>query len=199
MQARALALMIFVDLLLTAGVPRSGSEYRRITMNAKIVSTWGAIAVSVVTLLTFTGALIVAYISNKENLLELTVGAAIANATTAVGFWLGSSSGSQKKDDVIGAALAASRATPGAAAPVVTAISPSMGAGGGGTTVTLTGTGFTGATSVQFGTSSATTMTFVSDAQITATSPAGSGTVDVTVTTPAGTSTNSAADQFTYR
>src|SRR5262249_49435679 len=38
----------------------------------------------------------------------------------------------------------------------------------------------------------------VSDAQITAASPPGTGTVDVTVTTPGGTSAVSPADQFTY-
>ena len=41
-------------------------------------------------------------------------------------------------------------------------------------------------------------MTVDSDTQITATSPAGTGTVDVTVTTPAGTSRPASADQFTY-
>src|SRR5271167_262106 len=103
-------------------------------MDSKIVSLWGAIIVSVVALVTFTGALIVAYLMGDKavGLLNLTVGAAIANATTAVGFWLGSSSGSQKKDDVISAAL---RASTGAAAPVVTAISPKNGSAAGGTTV----------------------------------------------------------------
>jgi hypothetical protein len=38
----------------------------------------------------------------------------------------------------------------------------------------------------------------ISDSQILATSPAGSGTVDVTVTTPGGTTTTSSSDQFTY-
>jgi hypothetical protein len=164
-------------------------------MDSKTVSSWGAIIVSVVALVTFTGALIVAFFKSDPGLLNLTVGAAIANATTAVGFWLGSSSGSQKKDDVIGAALRASSG----AAPVVTAISPKSGGVGGGTTVTVTGSGFTGATSVQFGANNASAVTVVSDTQMTATSPAGTGTVDVTVATPAGTSATSLADQFTYQ
>lgn len=170
-------------------------------MDAKIVSLWGAIIVSVVTLLTFSGALVVAFYIKEtdvgKSLLQLTVGAAIANATTAVGFWLGSSSGSQKKDEVIGAAL---RASTGAAAPIVTAISPRSGGVGGGTTVTVTGSGFTGATSVQFGANNASAVTVVSDTQITATSPPGNvGTVDVKVATPAGASAPSLADQFTYQ
>ena len=162
-------------------------------MDAKIVSTWGAIIVSVVALLTFTAALVVAFFNDKS-LLQLTVGAAIANATTAIGFWLGSSSGSQKKDDVIGAAL---RASTGTAAPVVTGISPKS--GGVGTPVTVTGSGFTGATSVQFGTTNANAVRVVSDTQITASSPPGNGTVDVTVANSAGPSATSLADQFTYQ
>src|SRR5271157_1108113 len=86
-----------------------------------------------------------------------------------------------------------------AAAPTVTKINPTSGPLIGGTTVTVTGTGFTGATSVKFGTTAATSYTVVSATSITAVSPAGSaGTVDVTVTTPSGTSVISASDQFTY-
>jgi hypothetical protein len=79
--------------------------------------------------------------------------------------------------------------------PAVTTISPPSGTAE--QTVTITGTGFVAATGVSFGTVSAA-MTIVSDTQITATIPAGTGTVDVTVTTPAGTSATSPADQFSY-
>ena len=69
----------------------------------------------------------------------------------------------------------------------------------GGTTVTITGTVFTGATAVMFGSTAATSYVVNSATSITAVSPAGSaGTVDVTVTTPGGTSAISAADKFTY-
>ena len=84
------------------------------------------------------------------------------------------------------------------AAPTVTGLSPTIGFDGGGTLVTITGTGFTGATAVDFGTTPATNVTVVSATTITADSPAGTGVVDVTVTTPAGTSAISPADQFTY-
>ncbi len=83
------------------------------------------------------------------------------------------------------------------AAPVVTGISPTNGPAAGGTTVTISGSGFTNATAVKFGTATAT-VSAISDGSITATSPAGSGTVHVTVTTAGGTSTTSGADQFTY-
>ena len=82
--------------------------------------------------------------------------------------------------------------------PVVTGISPAAGLATGGTTVTITGTGFTGATAVDFGSTKATSFTVVSDTEITAISPAGTGVVDVTVVTPGGTSATSSADQFTY-
>ena len=71
-----------------------------------------------------------------------------------------------------------------AAAPTVTGISPTSGPAAGGTLVTITGTGFTGATAVDFGTNPATDLTVVNDTTITADSPAGTGTVDVTVDDP---------------
>jgi uncharacterized delta-60 repeat protein len=83
--------------------------------------------------------------------------------------------------------------------PIVASISPTFSTTTGGASVTITGTGFTGATAVNFGTTAATTFTINSDTQITATSPAGSaGTVDITVMGPYGTSVTSSADTFTY-
>ncbi|MGA8726232.1 MAG: RHS repeat-associated core domain-containing protein [Acidimicrobiales bacterium] len=82
--------------------------------------------------------------------------------------------------------------------PVVEQISPSYGPPAGGSRVTITGSGFTGATSVDFGGSSASFIVD-SDTTITATAPAGGGTVDITVTTPGGTSAGGSADQFTYQ
>lgn len=80
--------------------------------------------------------------------------------------------------------------------PTVTGLNPASGPIG--TTVTITGTNFTGVTSVTFGGVSAT-FTVVSSTQITATVPAGTppGVVDVRVTNAAGTSPNTAADNFT--
>ncbi|MHB8452207.1 MAG: beta strand repeat-containing protein, partial [Mycobacteriales bacterium] len=83
--------------------------------------------------------------------------------------------------------------------PKVTSLSPTTGPVAGGTSVTITGQGFTGATGVKFGTFTAS-FTIVGDTTITATSPASSqpGTVDVTVTVGSITSATSSADQFTY-
>jgi uncharacterized protein YhjY with autotransporter beta-barrel domain len=85
------------------------------------------------------------------------------------------------------------------AAPTVTGISPTSGSTSGGTAVIITGTNFSGATSVNFGGTAASGFTVNSATQITATAPANAaGTVDVTVTTAGGTSSTGAADQFTY-
>jgi hypothetical protein len=74
-------------------------------------------------------------------------------------------------------------------APVVSSISPTSGAVAGGNTVTITGTGFTGATRVLFGSSPATAFTVVSATQITAVAPAAPvAPVAVTVVTAGGTS-----------
>ena len=83
--------------------------------------------------------------------------------------------------------------------PSVTGVSPSSGPASGGTLVTITGSGFSSASTVEFGTTAATSVTFVSATQITATAPAETvGAVDVTVTTSGSTSTTSSSDQFTY-
>lgn len=85
-------------------------------------------------------------------------------------------------------------------APTVSSILPASGSTVGGTTVTITGCGFTGATAVKFGAAAATSFSFVSDSQVTAVSPAeAAGTVDVTVTTLVGTSAASAGDKFQFR
>ena len=102
--------------------------------------------------------------------------------------------------------------------PVVTGLSASSGPAG--STITINGQNFSGAAgnlSVFFGTAAATSVSYVSDSQITAVVPSGSGTVNVTVqsgvneTDPNnpndnvnapifgyGTSAVSTADQFTF-
>ncbi len=92
----------------------------------------------------------------------------------------------------------ADRFTYTASAPTVTSISPGSGPSAGGTSVTVTGTGFTGASAVKFGATNAASFTVDSATSITAVSPAGSGTVDIAVTTAAGTSATSAADRFSF-
>jgi hypothetical protein len=84
-------------------------------------------------------------------------------------------------------------------APRVTAVSPTSGPAAGGSTMTIAGTGFTGATGVNFGGTAAGSFTVNSSTSITAVSPpANAGVVDVTVTNIGGTSAPSASDQFTF-
>ncbi len=81
----------------------------------------------------------------------------------------------------------------------ITALSPRGGLPAGATPVTITGSGFTGATAVKFGTLPATSFSVVNDTTVTAVSPAHAlGTVDVSVTTSAGTTPTVTADQYTY-
>ncbi len=78
--------------------------------------------------------------------------------------------------------------------PTITGVNPGHGAPAGGTKVTITGTNFTGATSVEFGSNNATSFAVESDTKITAVTPAFSGgsedAVGVFVTTPGGTNTS---------
>ncbi|WP_054811934.1 IPT/TIG domain-containing protein [Nocardia arizonensis] len=72
--------------------------------------------------------------------------------------------------------------------PTITSLAPTSGPATGGTSVTITGTGFTGFTTVRFG-ATATTFTLDSATQITAIAPGGEvGDVQVTVTTEEGVS-----------
>ena len=84
--------------------------------------------------------------------------------------------------------------------PTISSISPSAGPLNGYTQVTITGTGFTGASAVDFGTTAATSFTVVNPTTITAVSPQATspGTVSVTVTTPAAISATPSTHQFTY-
>ena len=66
--------------------------------------------------------------------------------------------------------------------PTVTGLTPTSGSTTGGTSVAITGTGFSGVTGVKFGTLAGTGVVVNSTTSITVTSPAESAaTVDVTV------------------
>lgn len=74
--------------------------------------------------------------------------------------------------------------------PVVAEVSPAAGSTAGGTSVTITGSNFSGASSVTFGGIGAAAFTVVNTTIITATTPAHpAGAVNVVVTTPSGSST----------
>ena len=82
--------------------------------------------------------------------------------------------------------------------PEVNSISPSSVSAGGGATVTIIGSGFSGATAVYFGPNASSSFSVVSPTLITATAPTNAGTVHVTVVTPTGTSAHTQANQLAY-
>ncbi|MFF1571255.1 IPT/TIG domain-containing protein [Leifsonia sp. NPDC058292] len=80
----------------------------------------------------------------------------------------------------------------------VDTVTPGSGPESGGTTVTIAGQCFTGATGVLFGATPATSFTVVDDATITAVTPAGVGIVDVTVVGAGTCGTGTIGDGFVY-
>ena len=85
--------------------------------------------------------------------------------------------------------------------PAITKMKPKSGSPAGGTTVTITGHGFTSPATVHFGEATATGVKVESPTSIVAVSPAGapSTKVPVTVTTAAGTSAPTKKAQFKYK
>lgn len=88
------------------------------------------------------------------------------------------------------------------AVPTVTNVSPNFAPTSGGIPITITGTNFTGVTSVHFGDKPAISFTVNSPTQIIAICPSATnitrGVVYITVTALGGTSAVSSASQFTY-
>ena len=84
------------------------------------------------------------------------------------------------------------------ALPTIASVSPTSGPQSGGTTITITGTNFLGASSVKVNSVAAASFTVVSATSITAVTPVGSsvGAKSISVTTAGGTATKTLA--FTY-
>lgn len=83
--------------------------------------------------------------------------------------------------------------------PTVSSLSVKKGPATGGTTVTITGSGFTEASAVKFGSSEAASFEVRSASSITAVTPAhATGKVEVTVTNPSGQSAPNAKASFTF-
>jgi hypothetical protein len=68
-------------------------------------AVFGPIVVSIFVLGIFLAAIVIAWLTKNEAL-QILLGMAGANAGTAVGYWLGSSSGSKAKDATIAAQAA---------------------------------------------------------------------------------------------
>ena len=83
------------------------------------------------------------------------------------------------------------------ATATITSFAPTSGPVG--TSVIITGTGFTGATAVAFNGSPAASFSVASDTQITATVPADATSGAIAVTTPGGTGTSAASFSVVFR
>ena len=126
-----------------------------------------------------------------------TSGPTVSHTFPAGGSYLVALTVFAKDGTSIGAAHIVEAGSP--AVPVVSKLSPKKGEAAGGTTVVITGSGFSGATAVHFGTNPAVSFKVESSSVITAVSPAGTaGVVEVTVTGPGGTSAASQGDLFKY-
>lgn len=75
-------------------------------------ATVSKLAVSIAAQVVFFACLGIAYWTKDSNAISLLVGAAVANSTTVVNYWLGSSSGSSAKDATIAAKSATQGNTP---------------------------------------------------------------------------------------
>jgi hypothetical protein len=96
----------------------------------------------------------------------------------------------------LNASIASTTGTGTPAVPVITALNPTTGPTAGGTSVSVTGTGLTGATGVTVGGLAATGLIVASDTALSFTTPASvAGPAAVLVTGPGGVS---AATTFTY-
>jgi trimeric autotransporter adhesin len=103
------------------------------------------------------------------------------------GWWAGSQSGGNGASGKVVITYTSSSAT------TITGFSPGSACSGSGQLVSITGTNFTGATTVTFYNGQSASFTVTSATQITALLPVGATTGAISVTTPSGTGTSSAS------
>src|SRR5665213_1722898 len=150
-----------VDLKTTCGGSGKGGGYHSPTYTALADVTWDWTATVVSTTVPPTGAAVPGFSATDANGNQVYDSGSSAFLLLAPGF------------------------TP---TPRVTGISVTQGPATGGTSVVITGTGFTAATAVSFGGVPAASFTITGDISITAVAPAApAGPVDVTVTSAGGT------------
>jgi hypothetical protein len=147
-------------------------------------------------------ATLVATAEDSSDLRKTIVTALLSILATVAGFYFGARTAQTAAEQATHPPQprqATGQGTVSAVLPEVAAVDPDNGPLVGGTTVTVTGTGLSGATSVTFGSAAADVVKRTSDQEIEVRSPriAEAGPVAVTVTTPGGTSTRTA--QFLYK
>lgn len=102
----------------------------------------------------------------------------------------------QNKTDEFKSALATDSTSAGTD-PVVGSLNPTSGAEAGGDSVVINGSNLTGALAVNFGGTAAASFTVVSDTEIDAVTPAGTGSATVTVQGPASLSNTTVSFSYT--
>jgi hypothetical protein len=175
----------FVGIATGAGTTPDTLNY--VTTNSSIASLRGTVHHFVVT--TFSGGLSVTMDGSQVLAYSTTL-----PANVLVGF-TGGTGGLTDIHAVQNVSITAGTPPPAA---TVSGVSPTSGPAAGGTSVIISGSNFTGASEVDFGSNPAPSFTVNSAGSIAATSPFGTGTVDVTIITPGGTSTTNVNDEFTY-
>jgi hypothetical protein len=127
------------------------------------------------------------------------VNGALLDTNPFTGLIYGSHNTTVTGRDVYAIRLGGGPLAPVGSRPAITKVSPTSGSTAGGTSVRLTGSGFTAVRHVYFGVTEAATFHIDSDSQITVTAPAhAAGTVDVRVVTATTNSPITTADQYAY-
>jgi hypothetical protein len=143
-------------------------------------------------------ATLVSTAGDSSDLRKTIITALLSILATIAGFYFGARTAQISSEQASRPPTPTGGPTTGPAV-TVTKVDPDNGGTGGNQAVTVTGSGFSNAIAVRFGTEVASNLTVTSDSQLTVTSPKGAaGQVHVTVTTPAGTSAITPADQYTY-
>jgi IPT/TIG domain-containing protein len=157
---------------------------------APTISSFSPTSGPVGTLVTINGTNFTGTTSVKFNGLSAPSFTVVSSAKITVTVPTGATTGKISVTNPAGTATSAQKFTVTTSKPTISSFSPTSGPVG--TSVTINGTNFTGATSVKFGGVSGT---FVvnSSIKITAVVPAGAVTGKITVTTPSGTATSTAA------
>jgi hypothetical protein len=70
-------------------------------VNTAKLPEWSKLAVSVLVLFIYVAAFVIAYKSDDKTSLQLMMGSTIGAFTSVIGYWLGSSSGSDRKTDLL--------------------------------------------------------------------------------------------------
>ena len=189
---RTLALTVRTKSTTTATVAPTTTTWGRAVTYSATVSGTGGVPTGTVTFAVGQTILCTAQVVSGEA--SCTASSAPVGADTVAATYTGSSVFAGSADTVALTVL-----PPAAGYPTVTSVSRTSGPTSGGTSMTITGSGFTTVQQVRFGSTAATSFVVRSQTQIQAVSPPhAAGTVSVTVTTSEGTTAPTRAGSFTF-